>query len=70
MNTLKIQNICGLESMSDADLRSALEALEANQIANVNWAEYPYAPEVSFRMAYSEKAVAILFEVKEDHVRA
>ena len=70
MNTLKIQNICGLESMSDTDLRSALEALEANPIANVNWAEYPYAPEVSFKMAYSEKAVAILFEVKEDHVRA
>jgi hypothetical protein len=70
MNTIKIQNICGLESMSDTDLRQALQTLEANPIANVNWAEYPYAPEVSFKMACSDKAVAVLFEVKEDHVRA
>ena len=70
MSSIKIQHICGLEGMSDAELRSTLQELQANPIANVNWAEFPYAPEVSFKMAYSDKAVAILFEVKEDHVRA
>ena len=70
MSSIKIQHICGLEGMSDTDLRSTLQELQANPIANVNWDEYPYAPEVSFKMAYSDKAVAILFEVKEDHVRA
>ena len=70
MSSIKIQHICGLEEMSDTDLRSTLQDLQANPISNVNWAEYPYAPEVSFKMAYSDKAVAILFEVKEDHVRA
>ena len=71
MNTTKIQHISGLESMSDSELRSTLQALQANPIANVNWAdEFPYAPEVSFKMACSDKAIAILFEVKEDHVRA
>ena len=61
MNTTKIQHISGLESMSDSDLRSTLQALQANPVANVNWAEeFPYAPEVSFKMAYSDKTVAIL----------
>ena len=70
MNTTKIQHISGLESMSDSELRSTLQALQPNPIANVNWAEFPYAPEVSFKMACSDKAIAILFEVKEDYVRA
>lgn len=70
MSSIKIQHICGLEGMSDTDLRSTLQELQANPIANVNWDEYPYAPEVSFKMAYSDKAVAILFEVKEEHIRA
>ena len=70
MNSIKIQHISGLEAMSDAELRSTLQEIHANPIANVNWSEYPYAPEVSFKMAYSDKAIAILFEVKEDHVRA
>ena len=67
---MKIQYINGLESMTDSELLSALKSLEATPIANVNWKEYPYAPEVSFHMAYSDKAITILFEVKEDHVRA
>jgi hypothetical protein len=36
----------------------------------VNWSEFPYAPSVNFRLAYSDKAIAILFEVSEAHVRA
>ena len=67
---MKIPYINSLETMSDAELRSALQGIEANPISNVNWNEFPYAPEVAFHMAYSDKAVAILFEVKEDHVRA
>ena len=67
---MKIQYINGLETMTDTELRAGLESIPATPIANVNWKEFPYAPEVSFHMAYSDKAVAILFEVKEDHVRA
>ena len=67
---MKIPYINSLETMPDADLRSALQDVQANTISNVNWSEFPYAPEVSFHMAYSDAAIAILFEVKEDHVRA
>ena len=70
MNRTKIQHISGLESMEEQVLLETLKGLEQHQIANVNWQEYPYSPEVTFRMAYSDKVLAILFEVTEDHVRA
>ena len=70
MNRTKIQHISGLESMEEQVLLETLKGLEPHHIANVNWQEYPYSPEVTFRMAYSDKALALLFEVTEDHVRA
>ena len=70
MNTLKSTYVNGIETLGDDALRQALASLESHVIANVNWEEYPYAPEVKFHIAHSNKAVAILFEVSEDHVRA
>ena len=70
MNTLKSTYVNGIETLEDDALRQALASLESHAIANVNWAEYPYAPEVKFHIAHSDKAVAILFEVNEAHVRA
>lgn len=71
MNKTVISKINGLESLSDSELRSALSGQQANLISNVNWPkDFPYAPSVSFRMAYSDKAVSVLFEVQEDNVKA
>ena len=70
MNRIKAQYIAGVESLSDEALFQALKAIEKHEIGCVNWAEYPYKPSASFSMAYSDKAIAILFEVCEDHVRA
>ena len=70
MNRIKAQYIAGAESLSDEALLQALKAIEKHEIGCVNWAEYPYKPSASFSMAYSDKAIAILFEVSEDHVRA
>ena len=69
MNTLQAKYISELESLSDNDLRQTLSTLESHAVGCVNWAEFPYAPEVSFRLAYSDKAVAVMFAVTEDHVR-
>lgn len=47
------------------------DRLESHPIGCVNWPEsYPYAPRVSFRIAHSDDALAIMFEVEEEHVRA
>ena len=55
MNKTVISKINGLESLSDSELRSALSGQQANLISNANWPkDFPYAPSVSFRMAYSD----------------
>lgn len=47
------------------------DRLESHPIGCVNWPEsYPYAPRVSFRIAHSDDALAIMFEVEEEHIRA
>ena len=70
MNTIKAQYIAGAETLSDEALYEALSALEEHEIGCVNWGEFPYKPSAGFHIAYSDKAVAIMFEVNEDHVRA
>ena len=70
MNTIKAQYISAVESLSDEALRETLSGLESHEIGCVNWAEFPYAPQVKFHIAHSDKAIALLFEVREDHVKA
>ncbi len=41
-----------------------------NIVGNINWAEYPYKPEVTFSMGYNDKFLFIHFEVVEDHIKA
>ena len=70
MNRIKAQYIAGVESLSNEALHQALSALEKHEIGCVNWAEYPYKPSVHFHLAHSDKAIAIMFKVTEDHVKA
>ena len=44
--------------------------LPATKVDCVNWEEFPYKPTVTVRLGYSSSALAILFEVEENHVRA
>lgn len=61
----------GLESLSDEQLVAALrEVCTPNPIDSLNWAEYPYAPTVNFRIAHSHRAVTVMFEVEESNVKA
>ena len=39
-------------------------------VACLNWKEYPYFPEVVFRMAYSSAEMFLQFQVKEKYIRA
>ena len=70
MNKLQSKYIPELDNMSAQALRDTLGCVEAQAIANVNWPEYPYAPEVRFHLAHSDKAIAVMFEVTEDHIKA
>ena len=64
-----IRFISKLEEMPQEDIINTLtNEIPAESISCVNWAEYPYAPEVSVRLAYSEKALVLLYKVSEEHV--
>ena len=43
--------------------------LPCTPIDYINWKEFPYKPTVTVRMGYSATALAILFEVEENHIR-
>lgn len=52
-------------------LARLLHAFEEHQIDQVNWPDlYPYRPEVSFKIAYTQESLYIHYQVKEDFVRA
>lgn len=70
MKEIKVRYIPGIEAMPEKEIFETLTSeTECNPVACVNWEEYPYAPEVCFHLAYSDKVLAVLFKVKEDHVR-
>jgi hypothetical protein len=71
MKELKVKKICvntvkadGVPALLDKE-NVAFESLDV-----VNWAEFPYRPEVSFRIACTDHAVLLQYKVKENSVRA
>ena len=57
--------------MSEENIYSSLVSEGAlHRVACVNWKEYPYSPQVDFNIARSDRYLAVLFHVTEDHVRA
>lgn len=63
--------IRNIESLRDSDVRLVMrDRLEPQPINCLNWSDYPYAPKVSVRVAHSDDALALLFEVEEEHLRA
>ena len=46
------------------------QGIEWNAIACVNWADYPYQPDVKFRAAHTGDAILLHYQVTEASVRA
>lgn len=69
---MKIQQI--LEGFSNPPLELVDEILnleiEPLQLEIVNWAEFPYKPEVSVLIAYNENELFLQYQVKEQSVKA
>lgn len=59
-----------IEKLSDEEIVALMRTQAANSVDCVNWKEFSYAPTVTARLAFSNNALAIMFEVKEDNVRA
>jgi hypothetical protein len=60
-----------LHTAADIPAVMDLEGVEYETIGHANWAaEYPYVPQVRFRIAYNDEAVLLHYHVTEDSVRA
>ena len=62
-------------SIANVEVDALTELLDKEKIGfqtidNVNWEAYPYRPKVEFRIAHSDDAVLLHFNVKEASVRA
>lgn len=65
MQQPKIIAVPRLEEFAD------LGSMATDTIASVNWpSEWPYAPQVRFRMAHNGERLFVRFEVEEEHIRA
>lgn len=67
-----IPYIAALADFSSAQLREALLSQGALlPLTAHNWADsYPYAPQVTARMAYTDSALVVMFDVTEEHTKA
>lgn len=65
-----IRYIPGIEGLSESGfIQAMLDGAQHGQVGCVNWKDYPYAPDVRVSVAYSDNALAILFRVREEHIR-
>jgi len=55
-----------------ADLSSYLDksAVSFHRIDTVNWANYPYSPKVTFRIAHTSEAILLNFRINESDIKA
>lgn len=58
-------------SAADIPVMMDAEAIGYETVSNANWAsDYPYKPQVAFRMAYGDEGLYLHYRVAEDSVRA
>ena len=64
------QYIPGIERLSGPDFTDKmLSEVNPQDVACANWKEYPYIPEVTLRIAFSDSHLALLYKVREEHIR-
>lgn len=62
MSTFNIKRVASLEELDREEGREV--------VGVVNWAAYPYRPDVSFNMGYTQSHLYIKFFVREQHIKA
>lgn len=71
MKEITVKKItCGLPSAEDVSKLMDVASVGFNPIDVVNWKDFPYCPDVKFRVAHTGKAILINYRVTEESVRA
>lgn len=71
MNTLTVRKLTEQDIKAEnLSARMDKEAVAFHAIGQVNWETYPYCPKVRFRIAHTDSAILINYQVEEQSVRA
>lgn len=70
MKTLNIEKIASITQPSEVSGYFDQISLESHQVSIVNWDEYPYKPDVKFRIAHDGDNIYIDWKIKEDDIKA
>ena len=68
---ITIRPLKSVEGLAGDQVRSLMLAEgEAIKVDCLNWPDFPYAPNVDCRVAYTPEALVVMFDVEESHVKA
>ncbi|MDR2627477.1 MAG: hypothetical protein LBC40_05545, partial [Dysgonamonadaceae bacterium] len=72
MKHLQIKQLKALSTLKDWNAKAALMKKEAasGMVDTINWKAYSHKPDVKFYAAYTESSFSLLYDVREDAVRA
>lgn len=66
---INVRYIPEIEQVSDEEFAGIMTGITSKErVSCANWAEYPYAPEVTLYLAFSDNALALLYRVNEEHI--
>lgn len=59
------------ESISEVSISRIFERVrEVHRIDEISWKDYPYLPEVTFKIARTAKGLLLKYDVREEYIRA
>lgn len=70
MNTLNVKRIRSVPNVEDVAMCFDRAKIACQDVAVVNWAEYPYKPDVKFRIAHDGDNIYMNWEVDEIEIKA
>jgi hypothetical protein len=71
MEKLRVPNLsCNAKEVALQEISAALDKTERHAIERIPWPVFSYKPQVSFSIAYAEKAILLKYFVQENAIRA
>ncbi|MCD6122017.1 MAG: hypothetical protein J7K04_09290 [Spirochaetales bacterium] len=71
MKTAKVRFTDIEKPISEKSVSGALERItEVYSIDEIPWKDYPYRPQVTFKIAWTEKGLLLQYNVREEYIRA
>jgi hypothetical protein len=68
---VKTLGVSFIDNLGDfEEISAAFQLMPSHKINQVSWLEYPYLPDVDFRIAYTSQSILLEYTVQEKHLKA